>query len=277
MTIAVKQILSQDRQADARDYKKSYKSAPKEAEEATTGYSVDHETGYHLSLQRLARTRSLNQYLGNANDGISLVQIITDALNKTDSALDEIGKVVDWHEPGYRYDQERMVNLLKELYSISQKTNFNKQPLLDGKLKEARFAVGEGVGEYIPIALSSVAPHALGFGWDFADVLRKWQKPDGYKLVVESEKQNVDIVGNAKHSVADIRANLAPLQERFEKAVAELQKLSDNTGTAANRIKDSDIAKEVAVMTREMLLKESRSALEVQANQQAPIALKLLE
>jgi flagellin len=277
MSLAITQILSQDRQAESRAHKKLFSSSDHQSSDDENGYSVDQQTGYYLSLQCLSDIRSINQYVSNANDGISLVQIATDALVETDAALDEIRQISEMHGANYQYDPEKMVYWLKQVYSISQETNFNHKPLLDGHFAATLFTVGAGLEQSIQVSLSSISPVALGFGQNIGDVVRKWQSPAGYKLVAAAKEQNIDIVGNAQHSIADIRANLLPLHDRFENALAELRSLSDKTRAARGRIHDNKVATEVTLLTRDTLLARSKVSIQAQANQQAPIAMRLLE
>jgi flagellin len=276
MSLAIRQILSQDRQAKSRAYKKPFSSSAQNVVEEAEAVDDQH-VDYHLTLQCLANTRSINQYLRNANDGISIVQIVADALTQTDTALDEIRQLADWQRTDTPFDPSKMIYWLKQVQTVSQETRFNHQYLLDGTFKPERYIFGGETEQSVKVYLSSSSPAALGFGQDINEVARRWQAPGGPQMPAVSRQEKVAVIDNAQQSVADIRASLSPLHERFAKAIGDLSALVDNTQKARNRIHDPDVATKVTALTKKTLLTKSKISLQVQANQQPKIALQLLE
>ncbi|MBF0123903.1 MAG: flagellin FliC, partial [Magnetococcales bacterium] len=83
-------------------------------------------------------------------------------------------------------------------------------------------------------------------------------------------------IDNALNSVADLRANLGAVQNRFEAVVANLSSIVESTAASRARITDADIAYETANLTRNTILQQAGTAVLAQANQQPQIALQLL-
>ncbi|MBF0358666.1 MAG: hypothetical protein HQL70_08655 [Magnetococcales bacterium] len=276
MSLAIRQILSQDRQAKSRAYKKPFSSSAHSVVEEVSSVDDQH-VDYHLSLRCLADTRSINQYLRNANDGISIVQIVADALTQTDSALDEIRQLADWQRTDTAFDPSKMIYWLKQVELISKETRFNRQYLLDGSFKPVRYVLGGETEQSVEVSLSSSSPAALGFGEDIDEVARRWQAPGGPQMPAVSRQEKIDVIDNAQQSVADIRASLSPLHERFAKAIGDLNAVVENTEKARNRIHDPEVANQVTALTKNTLLTKSKISIQAQANQQPKIALQLLE
>ncbi|MBF0380701.1 MAG: hypothetical protein HQL69_06770 [Magnetococcales bacterium] len=277
MSLAIKQILSQDRQAESRAYKKPFASSGQAVEDSTNDTMVDNHVDYRLSLNNLTDTRSINQNLRNANDGVSMVQIADDALAQTDHALDEIKKIAKEQYQENKNDPDKIIHWLKHVDSIAKETRFNQKPLLDGNFSDEQFTVGSGVEQTVEVSLSSSTPAALGFGSSLEDMVKKLRENGVAQLVPDSKEEKPNIIEEAKESVSEIRATLPPLHERFTNAIKDLNRLADETHQAHSRINDPQKATEVTAQTRKTLLNESKISLQAQANQQPHIAMSLLE
>ncbi|MBF0453207.1 MAG: hypothetical protein HQL72_00140 [Magnetococcales bacterium] len=276
MSLAIKQVSSRDGQAESRAYQKFFPASARLALETDEGYGYDREE-YQLSLQWGAGTRTLNQYLHEANDGISLIQIVSQALAETDTALEEVRKRSNPKHPDYTFEPQEIAFWLKQIDTISQETRFNKMPLLNGELDHTSFTVGEGADHLIRVSLSSSSPGALGLGRDIGQVVRQWQALDGDLSGGLSSENKQNILEMAQRSVADIRATLTPLHHRFEEAIAHLNHLTESTTQAKGRIQDSQVAAEFSALTRDRLSVQPKLSIQAQANQQAQIAMRLLE
>jgi flagellin-like hook-associated protein FlgL len=166
---------------------------------------------------------------------------------------------------------------LNQVHNLSQETHFNQTPLLDGAFEMTLFTVEEGEEQSVQITLNSSSPVALGFGRDLQEIIQNWRTAPSGNTFGVIQKKKLDIVDDAQGSVADIRASLQPLQDRFEQAVAKLKLLSDKTREARGRIHDTEMASEVTALTKKTLLAQSKISLQAQANQQPQVAMRLLE
>ena len=76
--------------------------------------------------------------------------------------------------------------------------------------------------------------------------------------------------------IANIRADLGAVQNRFESTISNLQNVSENLSSSRSRILDADFASETADMTKAQILIQSGVAMLAQANQLPQQVLSLL-
>jgi flagellin len=86
----------------------------------------------------------------------------------------------------------------------------------------------------------------------------------------------IQTVDGALDYIADIRADLGAVQNRFESTIANLQNVSENLSASRSRILDADFASETADMTKSQILIQSGVAMLAQANQLPQQVLSLL-
>lgn len=77
-------------------------------------------------------------------------------------------------------------------------------------------------------------------------------------------------------SVSTNRAKLGALQNRLEAAARDIENRTENLVSAESRIRDVDVAKETARLTRNQILQQAGVAVLAQANQSPQAALSLL-
>ena len=86
----------------------------------------------------------------------------------------------------------------------------------------------------------------------------------------------IGTVDGALDYIANIRADLGAVQNRFESTIANLQNVSENLSASRSRILDADFAMETADMTKSQILIQSGVAMLAQANQLPQQVLSLL-
>lgn len=86
----------------------------------------------------------------------------------------------------------------------------------------------------------------------------------------------ISVLDQALSSIADSRANLGAIQNRFESTIANLQTVSENVTAARSRIRDADFAEETANLTKNQILQQAGVAILSQANSLPQNVLSLL-
>ena len=81
---------------------------------------------------------------------------------------------------------------------------------------------------------------------------------------------------DAVEQLAVQRGTIGAFQSRVEVASSVLQSTTENYRAAESRIRDADIASEVANLVRLQILQQAAMAILAQANQQPALALRLL-
>ena len=278
MSLAIKQIAARDRQAEHRSYKRPFAAdAHGEVVEYGREWFAGGQDDYQLTLERMTDVRLFNQFVSNANDGISMVQIALDALAETGAVLDDLYKFSDVESPDYQFEPEHRVSCLKRVQNISEEASYDHKKLLDGELGVVSYSVGEGRGGTINIPLSDCSPVGLGFGNNFEDIVKQWQEPRNSPSGEVAEQEKIARIDEAQVSVADLQATLAPLPERFANALEELHRLVGSTQEARKRFQDDQVAAEAVQLAKNTMLSQAKISIIAQANQQALVAMRLLE
>jgi flagellin len=119
---------------------------------------------------------------------------------------------------------------------------------------------------------------------DAADALTDGKE---YIQITASGAANDDVTANANRVVKNIqsaidhvssyRAELGAKQNRLEHTINNLQVTSENTTAAESRIRDTDMAKEMAAYTKNNILSQAAQSMLAQANQSGQGVLSLLQ
>ncbi len=88
--------------------------------------------------------------------------------------------------------------------------------------------------------------------------------------------QVVSNIQKAINHVSDYRAELGAKQNRLEHTINNLATTSENTTAAESRIRDTDMAKEIAAYTKNNILSQAAQSMLSQANQSGQGILSLL-
>ena len=188
----------------------------KSVEKLSSGMKInraaDDAAGLYISEKMRSQVRGLKQASANSLDGISAVQTAEGALDEVHSMLQRMrelavkaGNETNQDEDKKAIDAE-MDELADEIQSISDKTQFNKQVLLDGSFTAKKLQTGANQGQTLDINIESMSAVKLGLGeikdrgatpakgatWsaDFSDIDVK-QFPNEYKLDISVKDGNV--------------------------------------------------------------------------------------
>jgi flagellin len=225
------------------------------------------------SVSELLRSdaRTLRQATKNLNDGISLINVAEGGLNEQSSILTRLREVLSI--AGGAIDQrvrdtlQLEINTLKDEFNrIANGTEFIGLKLLDGTLgssvtasKEIIISTGLNSDKDSQINLNQLvdleATDTESIGIDSLSVSTFSGSIDGLAQVEEAQ----DVING-------YRASIGATQNRLVRALATLNVSIENLYAANSVIQDSDIAEEVAELTKQQLLVQSSSAMIGQAN-----------
>ncbi|WP_085441240.1 flagellin [Magnetofaba australis] len=234
----------------------------------------DDAAGLAISQRMTSQIRGLNQAIRNANDGISVAQVAEGALEETTNALQRIRELaVQAANSTYNSDdrenlQKEVNQLLSEVSRISEHTEFNKLKVLDGTYTAQNFHVGAFSGQKISITITGASINHL-FSNTTGNPVVTISTTNGANSALRQIDQALD-------SIADIRASLGAVQNRFEAVINNLSNIVENMSASRSRIMDADIASETADLTKNAILQQAGTAVLAQANQQPQLALQLL-
>jgi flagellin len=251
----------------------------KSLEKLSSGYRInragDDAAGLAISESLRAQIRGLKQASRNAQDGISLVQVAEGGLNETQSILIRLRELgvqaasdtVGPTERGFlniEYD-----NLIQEIQRISDGTEFNTTPLLNGTGATFDIQVGTRNNpnvDRIVFDASRADATVAALGINLTSVADK-----------ASAQNSLGAIDAAILSVSGMRAEFGALQNRLQSTVNNLAVSHENLSAANSRIRDVDVAEETSELTRNNILLQAGTSVLAQANQSSAVALGLLK
>ncbi len=258
----------------------------KNLEKLSSGYRInragDDAAGLALSEKMRNQMEGLEQSLRNCTDGISMTNVGDGALTEVHAMLQRLQTLAVESANGTyntiargNLDQER-VRLLDEIDRITQTSNFDEIPLFD---PEAGFQVpidppeqsdnidlqiGPTAEETLAVERYYMSSSALGLdGTDFT--------------TQEAANESVDIINVAIEAVADVRAAFGAAGNRMQHAYANLSVENENITAAESQIRDTDMAQEFTLFTKENIVLQSANSMNAQANSIVQSVLSLLQ
>ncbi len=261
--------------------------------------AADDAAGLAISEQMRGQIRGLDQASSNAQDGISLIQTAEGALSETTDILQRMRELAvqsatDTNTDNDRAEIQKEVDeLAKEITRIANDTQFNTKSLLTGAADTAAggasltFQIGANEGQNITLAIGAMDAKTLGVddGTGSAAVVAN----DGSVTTAASATAGIDVssqtaadgaittIDDAISTVSSERAKLGAYQNRLEHTINNLETSSENLSSAESRIRDVDMAAEMATYQKNSVLQQAAQAMLAQANQQPQQVLSLLQ
>ncbi len=195
----------------------------------------DDAAGLAISNRLDAQVRGLNVANRNAGDGVSLAQTAEGALNSITTSLQRMRELALQSANGSNTAleraslQEEVEQLKSEIKTISEKTNFNGQNLLDGSFQKTSFQTGANVGEKIDVSISRTATDTLGTS--IANGISTSTAGSNTAMAAGDVTINGVAVGAA--NAADDGASTAAADRSAIANAAAINKVSDLSGVTA--------------------------------------------
>lgn len=236
--------------------------------------AADDAAGLAISERMRSQIRSYSVAGRNAMDGVSLAQTAEGSLNEVSGLLGRMRELAMQSANGTLSDSDRQtidtefVQLKDEINRIATTTVFNGINLLDGSAPGG-IPIQVGIenspsNDVITVTLGASSTSSLGI--DGTDVLS----------IADAQAALADIDA-AIDTVNDGRGALGAQQNRMESALRSIQVQRENLSASESRIRDVDVAKETADLTRNSIMQQSATQILTQANVQPQIALQLLQ
>ncbi len=235
----------------------------------------DDAAGLAISENLKAQIRGLGQAERNAADGISLVQIAEGGLSETSNILIRLRELAvqaasDTIGPTERkFLNVEFEQLVSEIDRIANSTEFNKVPLLNGTGAVFDIQIGtrnDPLVDRLTFDASSADVNVAALGLNLASVADKI-----------SAQNSLAAIDSAIVSVSGIRADFGALQNRLQSTINNLQVSQENLSAANSRVRDADIAKSTAELTKTNILMQAGTSVLAQANKSTTSALTLIQ
>lgn len=131
--------------------------------------AADDAAGYAIVQGMTSQINGLNQAAQNANDGVSLAQTASGAMQEVTNDLQSMRDLAVESLNASNSSADRtdlnaqFTQLMNDINSVAAQTQFNGVSLLDGTFQGATFQVGANAGQSITIgAISSASASAIG-------------------------------------------------------------------------------------------------------------------
>jgi len=235
----------------------------------------DDAAGLSISENLKAQVRSLKQAERNANDGISFVQVAEGGLSEVGNILTRLRELSIQASSDTIGDRERgfidkeYQSLKQEVDRISNVTNFNGTPLLNGRSSKGTLEIQVGA--------RNNAADRINFEVSDYDVRTDKLGISGISAnSIDSARDSIDKLDEAIGKVSGARAGLGAMQNKLSSTTNTLSIATENLSTARSRIADADIAEEATALAQKQILSQAGVAVLAQANSSPTLALKLL-
>ncbi|WAP51678.1 flagellin [Arthrobacter sp. ATA002] len=261
--------------------------------------AADDAAGLAISEGLKNQVSGMTQAARNAQDGISVIQTAEGALTEVHSILNRMRDLAVQGGNDSNNEESREAikteadELGKELNRIVSGTNFNGIQLLNGQAIPGddatngsskisiQVGAGGGTSDTIEVDLGNVTtslmttPAAGGTAASFADAT------DGaaaFNVATSAEaSQTIKDLDAAIGAISSQRSELGASQNRLESTIKSLNVSIENLSSAGSRIRDTDMASEMANFTRSQILSQAGTAMLSQANQMNSGVMQLLQ
>lgn len=234
----------------------------------------DDAAGLAISENLKAQIKGLGQAGRNAEDGISLVQIAEGALSETSNILIRLRELaVQAASDTIGATERKFLNvefeqLTSEIDRIANSTEFNRVPLLNGTGAVFDIQIGtrnDPITDRLTFDASSADVNVAALGLNLASVADKI-----------SAQNSLSSIDQAIISVSGIRADFGALQNRLQSTINNINVSVENLSSANSRVRDADIAKETADLTKNNILVQAGTSVLAQANSYSKNAIQLI-
>jgi len=247
----------------------------------------DDASGLAVSEKMRSQIRGLNKAAKNALDAISFIQTTEGYLASTQDIIQRIRELAIQAANGIYTTEDRMQiqvevsQLVDEVDRIASHAQFNGLNMLTGRFASPLggtpaasmwFHIGANMDQRERVFIGTMT--AVGLG------LKVLQQGGAGQIISLStpELANTAIgkLDSALQKVNKQRADLGAYQNRMEFAIKGIQVGAENLQAAESRIRDTDMASEMADFIKNQVLTQSTVAMLAQANQKSQSVLQLL-
>lgn len=229
----------------------------------------DDAAGLAISEKMRKQMGVVNQSIKNAQNGVSMLQTAEGALNEIHGILQRMNELTnqganDTNSASDRaFIETELASLGSEITNIATNTKFNGTALLDGTFTDKNIQIGASATEVVQGTIDAVDGATLG--------VAALSVTDTATAVTSTAT-----ISTAIDTVSTQRSNVGALQNRLEYTTSNLSVQNENLAAAESRIRDADMAEEMATFTKNQILQQAGISMLAQANQQPQAVMKLL-
>lgn len=252
----------------------------KNLERLASGYRInraaDDAAGLQISEGLRSQIRGVTQAIQNAQDGSNMLSVAEGTLSVVQENLQRVRELTvqaanDTNGATQRTALKQEIDArIADINRITKATQYNNIKLLSNASTPTTFLLQVGANgvqsiDTIDIAggLGSGTATALGLG----------------SVTVDTATASLAFLGRidtALSTVSSRRASIGAVQNQLDSAISNLNITRENFEASESRIRNVDVAKETAELTRNQILQQAAASILSQANQTPQLALTLL-
>lgn len=244
----------------------------------------DDPAGLSLADSLRAQTTLASVAIRNANDGLSITAIADAALEEVGTILERMAELATQSSNGVYDNTQRsalaseFIALGSEIERIAATTQFNNISLLSNS-SSITLQVGITGGANSQITINNVTStlNALGLAGSGSSALSYSLTGTSTAFAQTASQNALNAINSAISSLSAIRGTIGAAESRLTSAVDYITMARENYAAAESRIRDADVAQEVAELVRLQTIQQSNIAVLAQANLQPQLVLKLLQ
>lgn len=235
--------------------------------------AADNPAGYVIAEGLQSQANGYTQAISNSQNGVSLIQTASGALNQVASILQTMNSLALSSANGATNDsqslnanQQEFQALANQIDQIAQTTSFGTTNLLNGSFSNQTLQVGafDNANNVLTLAISAATTGALGVS--------------GLSVASAASAQAaMSAVQAAINTVASSEAAVGATQNQLNAIVANLTVGQQNLQAAYSGLVDVNFAQETTTFSTDQILMQSGVAMLSQAQQSPSMVLKLLQ
>ena len=255
----------------------------KVTERLTTGYKInraaDDAAGLSISQNMLSQVNGTRVAQENTQHGINLLQTAEGDMSIIQDHLQRIRDLAVQAANGTYSESEKAMLAqevkarFEEITRVANVSQFSDIPLLsaDGTSLTLQIGANSGTDNRLGIgdALIKMTATALNANFNDAGVTTAFKTG-------QAASDFIAEIDNAINKVSVSRSKIGAYQNRLESTLQNLEIKDENLSASLSELRDADIAKEAAELTKQQILQQSSASLLAQANSNPSIALSLL-
>jgi flagellin len=268
---------------------KNTRMQSKSYEKLSSGFKInkasDDAAGLQISESLRTQIRGSQQASNNVQDGMNVLNIMDGTMQTLTDNLQRMRELtVQAANDTYATDQRSAISseisqLAVDINRIAQGTQFNGRLLLDGSISNYYMQVGANYNS----AVDRIDLANIGGVNPFASVnIRDLVGLTGTTTTLNvmnsgSSLKVLERLDAALQKVNNRRATLGAMINRLDGTFNNLSLNIESQSASESRIRNTDVAKESAELTRNQVLQKASAQILSQANQIPELALKLLQ
>ena len=242
----------------------------------------DDAAGLAISEKMRSQVKGMDMAKRNCQDVVSLLQTAEGALESISNMLTRLKELAVQAGNGVYNDQDlanvqlEVKELIAQIDVVAETTAFNGLNILNGTYAQngLKFQIGITPSESITVKIPNMKSTEIGQYGNNGTV-------NSIKDVDVTQKnlvtENLAAIDDAIQDITSTRAIFGSVQNRAEYTMSNLSTNSENLTSAESRIRDVNIASEMANYSGLSILVQSGMSVLAQSNQKTSYVLKLLQ